>query len=70
MKGGVFYWNWIVEDHHHAVTGIAFEGAAILDDEFADGRMVVSQKRHYVFGVGSPSGADAARGATVAVQMS
>src|ERR1700738_2626602 len=33
----------IIEDDHHAIASIAFEGAAILDDEFADGRMVVAQ---------------------------
>jgi hypothetical protein len=38
----VLHWHRIVEDHHHTVTGIAFEGAAVSDDEFADGRVVVA----------------------------
>jgi hypothetical protein len=31
-------------EHHHAVTSIAFESAAIFDDELADARMVVAQQ--------------------------
>ena len=36
-----------------AVTGIAFERAAIPDNEFADGRMVVAQQGHHVFRIGA-----------------
>ena len=53
LKGGVIDWNWVVEDHHHSVTSIAFKRAAILDDDLADGRMVVAQQRHHVFCVGA-----------------
>jgi hypothetical protein len=30
-------------------SSIPFESAVILDDDFADGHMVVTQKRHNVF---------------------
>src|SRR5262249_46339424 len=53
LKRGVLYWNWIIEDHHHAVTGITLKRAVVFGDDFADGRMVVAQQRHYVFGVGA-----------------
>ena len=43
LERWVLYWHWIVEHHHHAVAGIAFERAAVLDDDFADCRMVVAQ---------------------------
>ena len=29
LKRRALYWHWIIKDHHHAVTGIAFERAAI-----------------------------------------
>jgi hypothetical protein len=32
--------NWIIEDHHHAVASEAFKSAAVLDDYFADCRMM------------------------------
>ena len=53
LKRRVLYRHWIVEDHHHAVTGVAFERAVVLDDDFADGRMVVAQQGHHVFSVGA-----------------
>jgi hypothetical protein len=24
LQGGVLYWNWVVEHHHHPVTSISF----------------------------------------------
>src|SRR6185437_16937132 len=39
--------------HHHAVTSIAFERAVVLDDDFADSRVVVAQQGHHVFRVGA-----------------
>ena len=51
LEGGVLYWHRIIEDHHYTITSIAFEGAAVSDDEFADGRMVVAQQGHHVFRV-------------------
>ena len=39
------FWHWIVEDHHHPVTGITFEGAAILGDAISDSRRVLTQER-------------------------
>ena len=44
LERRVLYWHRIVEDHHHAVTSVAFERAVVLDDDFADGRMVVAQQ--------------------------
>ena len=41
----------IVEYHHHAVAGIALQRAAVLDDDFADRRVIVAQQRHHVFRV-------------------
>ena len=49
LKRWVLYRDWIVEDHHHAVASVAFERAVVLDDDFADGRMVVAQQGHHVF---------------------
>ena len=53
LERRVLYWHWIIEDHHHAVTSIAFERAVVLDDDFADGRVVVAQQGHHVFRVGA-----------------
>ena len=53
LERRVLDWHRIVEDHHHAVTGVAFERAVVLDDDFADGRMVVAQQGHHVFRVGA-----------------
>ena len=53
MKRWVLHWHWIVEDHHHAVTSITFERAVILDDDFANGRVVVTKQSHHVFSVGA-----------------
>ena len=43
--------NRIIENNHYAVTGIAFEGAAILNDAISYGLMVLTQERHHVLGV-------------------
>jgi hypothetical protein len=59
LERGVLHWHWIIEDHHHPVTGIPFECAVVLDDDFANGRVVVAQQSHHVFGIrafGEPSG--------------
>jgi hypothetical protein len=53
LKRRVLYWHWIVEDHHHTVASVAFERTVVLDDDFADGRMVVAQQGHHVFGIGA-----------------
>ena len=39
----VLNWDWVIEDHHHTVTSVAFEGAAVLDDDFTYGRVIVVQ---------------------------
>ena len=44
LKRRVLDWHRIIEDHHHAVTSVSFERAVVLDDDFADGRMVVAQQ--------------------------
>jgi len=44
-------WHWIVEHYHHAVPGITLKRTAVLDDDFADGCMVVAQECHHVFRV-------------------
>jgi hypothetical protein len=41
-------WHWIVEHHHYPVASVTFEGAAVFDDDFANGCMVVAQERHHV----------------------
>ena len=35
LERRVLDWNWVVEDNHHAVAGVPFERAVILDDDFA-----------------------------------
>jgi hypothetical protein len=58
LKRRVLHRNGIVEYHHHAVTGIASERAAVFDDFLADCRMVVAQQGHHVFSIrafGEPS---------------
>src|SRR6185312_6754576 len=52
LERRVLDWHRIVEDDHHAVTGVSFERAVVFDDDFADGRMVVAQQGHHVFRVG------------------
>ena len=51
LQRRVLDWNRIVEHDHHTVASVAFECAVILDDDFADCRMVVAQQGHHVFGV-------------------
>ena len=53
LKRRVLYRHWIIEDDHHAITSVPFERAVILDDDFADGRMIVAQKSHHVFRIGT-----------------
>ena len=43
LKGGVIYWNWVVEHHHHPVTSIAFKRAAILVYDLTNRRVVFTQ---------------------------
>src|SRR5579863_177065 len=43
--------HWVIEHHHHPVAGVTLERAAVLDDDFADGGMIVAQQRHHVFRV-------------------
>ena len=49
LQSGVGYWNWVVENDHDPVTCIALESAIVLDDDFANGCVVVAQQRHHVF---------------------
>ena len=53
LKRRVLHRHRIIEDHHHAVTSVAFERAVVLDDDFADCRMIVAQQGHHVFRVGA-----------------
>src|SRR5262249_31001118 len=55
LERWVLYRHGIIKDHHHAVTSVTFERAVVLDDDFADGRMVVAKQRHHVFRVGALS---------------
>src|SRR4029077_1571467 len=55
LERRVFYWHRIVEDHHYAVASVSFERAVVLDDDFADGRMIVAQQSHHVSRVGALS---------------
>ena len=43
LEGGVIYWNWVIEHHHHPVTSIAFKRAAILVYDLTNHRMVFTQ---------------------------
>src|SRR5262245_8773937 len=49
----LFDWHWIVEHDHDAIASVALQGAAVLDDDLTDGRMVVAQQSHHVFRVGA-----------------
>src|SRR5215813_1677097 len=40
----------IVENHHHAVASIAFECTVVLDDDFADCRVVIAQQGFRLLG--------------------
>src|SRR4029078_3419613 len=51
LKRWVLYRHRIIEDHHDGVACILFEGAAVLDDDFTNGRMVVAEQGDNVFGV-------------------
>src|SRR5262249_9533508 len=53
LESGVIYWNWIIEHHHHAVTGIAFERTAILVYDHANRCMIFTQQSHHVFRIGA-----------------
>ena len=44
----IFHWNWIIEDHHHTIAGIALERATVLDNDLADCGVIVSQQSHHV----------------------
>src|ERR1700721_2849546 len=44
----ILHWNWIIEDHHHAIAGIALERATVLDNDLADCGVIVSQQSHHV----------------------
>src|SRR5262249_15403838 len=43
LEGGVIYGNWVIEHHHHPVTGIAFKRAAILIYDLTNRCMVFTQ---------------------------
>jgi hypothetical protein len=51
LERWVLYRHRIVEDDHHAVAGVAFESAAVLDDDFANRGVVLTQQHHYVFSI-------------------
>jgi hypothetical protein len=55
LKRRVLHRDWIVEDHHHTVTGVAFERAAVFDDFLTNGRVVFAQQRYDVFRIGALS---------------
>jgi hypothetical protein len=42
LKRRVLHWHRIIQDDHHTVAGVTFERAVVLDDDFADSRMVVA----------------------------
>src|SRR5262249_54101940 len=47
----VFYRDRIVEDHHDTIASKTFKGAAVLEDDLADGCVVIAQQGHHVFRV-------------------
>ena len=49
----VLHRDGIVENDHHAVTRIAFQRAAVLDDLLAYGSVVFTEQCDYVFRVGA-----------------
>ena len=49
LESRVINRDWIVKDHHHPVTSVAFKRAAVLDDDLANRSMIVAQQRHHVF---------------------
>jgi hypothetical protein len=49
LERWVLDWHGIVEHDHHTVTSVTFERTAVFDDLLANGRMVFTQQRHYVF---------------------
>src|SRR5215510_287816 len=49
LESRVIDWNWIIEHHHHSVTGIAFKRAAILVYDPTNRRMVFMQLSHHIF---------------------
>ena len=53
LERRVLDWHWIIEDHHHPVTGVAFERAAVLNDLLANRRMIFAEQRDYIFRVGA-----------------
>ena len=53
LERRVLYWHWIIKDHHHAVASVSFKRAVVLDDDFADGGMVVAEQGHHVFCIGA-----------------
>ena len=53
LQRWVLHWHRIVEDHHHPVASVPFERAVVLDDDFADGGMVIAQQSHDVFRIGA-----------------
>jgi hypothetical protein len=53
LKRWAVYRDRIVEDHHHAITGVPLKRTAVLDDDFADGCVIIAQKRNNVFRVGA-----------------
>ena len=53
LRRWVLYWHRVIEDDHHAVISVPFQRAIVVDDDFADGRMVVASQGRHVFRVGA-----------------
>ena len=45
LRRWVLYSHRVIEDDHHAVISVPFQRAIVVDDDFADGRMVVASAR-------------------------
>src|SRR5262249_18434811 len=51
LQRGVFEGNRIIKYDHHTIASVAFKRTAVLNDDLADGRMVVAQESHHIFRV-------------------
>src|SRR5262249_38776536 len=49
LESGVIDRNWVIEDHHHPITSIAFKRAAIRVYDLTNGRMVFTQQPNHLF---------------------
>src|SRR5262249_11440227 len=51
LECGVLHRNRIVKHHHNPIASITLKRAAVLDDYFADCRMIIAQQSNHVFWV-------------------